>query len=151
MERRGPLAGSHVVVAVVVCALLACRFGSYDDSEVDDSDMRADVVECEDAISRLQRCCPGFEGEPIVCRYYFENNSGCTSQSTRREWPAISTSESRCIRETSCRDMIDRKICARAQEARLRTYTYSRDDSYTYGDAQDRERSSSTDHPPVCP
>lgn len=152
MARRGPFAGSHVAVSVVVCTLLACRFGSYGDSEVDDSDMRADVVECEDAVSKLQRCCPGFDGEPITCRYYFENNSGCGSSSTRREWPAIDLRESECIRNTDCAAMVDLRICERAQKARLRTFSSSSDTySPSYGDAGRTDRTESTDHPPVCP
>src|SRR3954466_13664472 len=102
-----------VAVTVVLCSLLACKGDTHDDD-----DFRFDVIECEDALARIVTCCPGFDPAPVLCDYRYDHTSGCGSgTSTTSIEPAFTPGESRCIRDTSCDDLIAHQICARAQLA----------------------------------
>ena len=72
-------------------------------------DMRQDELDCEEAVSHLQDCCPGFDSSRIECVYV----TGCTNS----EYPAISISQSQCIRRESCESLVWSHVCERAQNA----------------------------------
>ena len=89
---------------------------------------REDEVECEETADYLAECCPGFDPGTIGCTF----SRGCTSQ-TR---PVLSPSESRCIRDKSCTELVDEGICERvlARGDGIHVDTYSYDDTYGYED-----------------
>jgi len=143
LVRRIP---AGVLFALGVVAFLACKSGDTKDDEEDDNQFREDVIQCEEAIGRLERCCPDFDGSRVLCNYYFRfDTSTCGPRTTDSINPALNLSESSCVLDTSCEDLIGRGVCKRAQEAR--TYTShevrNEDDG---GDRNDRDT-----HPPVCP
>ena len=82
-------------VAILVIVLpLAC------------GDMRQDELDCEEAVSHLLACCPGFTGSHIECTYV----AGCTTTT----YPAISYLQSQCIRGESCDTLVRSGVCDRA-------------------------------------
>ena len=122
-------------------ALFACsstRSTSGGD-EHDDNNFRADVIECEDALDRLEHCCPGFDAAPVLCNFFHSKSSGCGTVSTDNVTPALSRDESECIRETSCESLVATKVCDRAQLARA------------YESHKQTPYPSTTAHAPVCP
>ena len=92
-----------VVASLLVSTLFACSWGNSDGEKHDDDNFRADVIECEDALSRLERCCPSFDSAPVLCNYYYDKSSGCSTTTTDSTEPAITTAESSCIRERCAR------------------------------------------------
>jgi hypothetical protein len=151
MVRR---AFAGVTATLVVCSLIACSNDAVSgDDEHDNNNFRADVIECEDALARLQQCCPDFDAKPVLCNYDYDKSTGCGATTTSSVEPAFSLGESSCIRETSCDRMIEAKICERAQLARAYT---SRKTTPTTPSSTSTSRSSATttekeSHAPVCP
>jgi hypothetical protein len=93
-------------------------------------------LDCEEAVSVLQSCCPGFDGSPLVCTY--SPSQGCEGSST---YPAISEDDSACIRRETCSQLVRTGVCTRAQQARAYTQTTN-----SYGDT-----SGTATPPSVCP
>jgi hypothetical protein len=102
------------IVALGVAAVLACSRPGHDE---DDNQFREDVIWCEEALARLATCCPGFDATRVECNYYFEQDEGCTATTTRQIEPALTTGESRCVRDTDCAVLVSSGVCARAQVA----------------------------------
>lgn len=128
-----------VFFALGVVALLACTHGH--DKE-DDNQFREDVIQCEEAVARLDRCCPSFDASRVLCNYYFSyDEAACSPPTTRRVSPALDLEESRCVIDTSCEDLVANGVCQRAQEAG----TYS-----STSVAGDGGRSETNTHPAVC-
>jgi hypothetical protein len=144
--RRTP---AGVFFALGVVAVLACGDGDTKDDEEDDNQFREDVIQCEEAVARLERCCPSFDGSRVLCNYYFRfDTSACGPRTTDSVQPALQLTESRCVLDTSCEDLVGRDVCERAQEAR--TYTSHRvENGSSSGESPDVNESDS--HPPVCP
>jgi hypothetical protein len=67
-------------------------------------------LDCEEAVSVLDGCCPGFAGSQLQCNY----KSDCSGTT----YPAISQSDSACIRSESCSELKSTGVCDRAQKAR---------------------------------
>jgi hypothetical protein len=132
------------LVSLVVCTLLACR--TNDDGEHDDNNFRPDVIECEDALSRLETCCPGFDAAPVLCNFYYDKSGGCGPVETNSVKPAFDESESRCIRDRSCDALVREKVCERAQAARA--YTTVSSTGSTYGSSPS---ATTVTHRAVCP
>ena len=88
------------LIAATVALMFAC------------GDMRQDELDCEEAVSHLQDCCPGFDSRRIECIY----ETGCTPQI-----PAISIQQSQCIRDESCSALVASGVCQRAQNAQTVT------------------------------
>lgn len=132
--------------ALGVVAFLACKSDETKDDEEDDNQFREDVIQCEEAVARLQRCCPSFDGSRVLCNYYFSfDKSTCGPTETRSINPALNLAESRCVIDTSCGDLVANGVCARAQEARTYTSRVVRDDE------PGRSTNERDSHPPVCP
>jgi hypothetical protein len=108
---------SPVGYALGVVLLFAC--GSISQDELD----------CEEAVSVLVHCCPGFDSTALIC---IRASSDCGSRNTS---PALSRDESKRIRGESCETLVTSGECARAQQAR--SCTTMSDFSGTY-------------YPPVC-
>jgi len=92
--RRGRLPGWLAAVAITLP--LAC------------GDMRQDELDCEEAVSHLQECCPGFTGNNVECTYV----SGCAGTT----YPEISYDQSRCIRGESCDALVRSGVCERTRQ-----------------------------------
>lgn len=135
------------------------RYDNGDDYEQDDNNFRADVIECEDALARLQRCCPDFDAKPVLCNFFHSQSSGCGTSTTSNVKPAYSTAESACIREMSCDELVDQKVYERGQKARAYTKKTSTSSSSrtsasssgTFGQTPSRPTVEEESHPPVCP
>jgi hypothetical protein len=70
---------------------------------------RQDEVECEEALARLEECCPGFDASLVRCDYL----ESCEDTT----YPSITPSESQCLRDLSC-DVIRQKRACDAIAAR---------------------------------
>ncbi len=101
-----------MLFALGVALVLACNSNGND--EEDDNQFRDDVIWCEEAIARLERCCPNFDGARVECKFYYSHNEGCGSSETRRTEPAFTKDESRCIHDTTCTALGDTGGCERA-------------------------------------
>jgi hypothetical protein len=66
---------------------------------------RQDEVECDEALARLEECCPGFHASAIRCTYI----EGCEHST----YPSILPGESRCIRDKSCDEIRQKHTCER--------------------------------------
>jgi hypothetical protein len=124
--------------------VLACGYDSR--SSVDDNNFREDVISCEDALAKLEGCCPDFRPNAVRC-HYSEIQSfpifGCTPREglpREHEEPALSLAASQCILDLSCPELVDKGVCRRAQAAK----PYVNEET-----ASDPAQSKS--HPPVCP
>ncbi|MGO8998124.1 MAG: hypothetical protein ACLQVI_32800 [Polyangiaceae bacterium] len=70
--------------------------------------IRQDELECEDAVSLLQECCPGFVASNVDCTY---TQGSCEAGTI---YPEISISQAECIRSESCQELRSSGVCARA-------------------------------------
>jgi hypothetical protein len=87
--------GRGTVLAGAIALLFACGQA-----------LRQDELDCEEAVSYLTRCCPGFAGVGVQCIY----DEGCD---TGQE-PEIAEDTSACIRSRSCAELVSSGVCARA-------------------------------------
>ncbi len=110
--RRSLRRSSAFLVGAFVTLVIACGQG-----EEDDDQFREDTLTCEEALAHLQECCPAFDPAAVACRHYYASNSGCGTSTENREEPAFDLSESRCIRNRSCADLVGDNVCPRAQKA----------------------------------
>jgi hypothetical protein len=98
---------SAYAVGAVFSVLIACT------GEVHDHDnLREEVLYCEEAVSALNECCPGFRTS-ISCEYaydYYPGSCGTSSHSNTNH-PDLSLAQSRCIISTTCDMLISKGIC----------------------------------------
>ena len=139
MHRFVRQVSSVVLVTLGVVSALACGDPDIDE---DDNQFREDVIVCEEAVARLAKCCPGFEGARVLCNYYYRHDSGggCGTSSTDSVHPALSPPESACVLDKSCEALVESGVCDRAQEAT----------TYTSREVEDSSPVLQS-HPPVCP
>jgi hypothetical protein len=97
---------------------------------VADGGLRQDEIDCEQAVSYLQGCCPNLDPSNVVCVH----DRGCSTHID----PELTIAESQCILATSCHDAIATGICER-----LRALPQPMDN--------DAGVEVNTPHPPVCP
>lgn len=124
--RRPPKAPAGVVLALGVAALLACSSNGDKD---DDNQFREDVLQCEEAVARLQRCCPSFDVGAIECRYHYSYSTGCGTTTRTRSLPAFDTSESKCVQNTSCSGIVSSGVCERALDGGVARTTIEQTDT----------------------
>lgn len=100
-EGRVCLRGSPVVLALAAFLLFAqC------------SDIERGEAECQEASAQLQDCCPGFDARKVECSS--GTSPGCGSAAPAQFFPAtFSVSDSECILESSCSDLVAKSVCAR--------------------------------------
>jgi hypothetical protein len=98
--------------------MLACNT----DEKIDDDNFREDVISCEDALAKLEGCCPGFRANAVRCQYYERTyeHSGCDSSTYehQHEDPALRLADSQCILGRSCSELVNTGVCAKAQAAK---------------------------------
>lgn len=92
-----------LLVAGVTALLFACGDA-----------LRQDELDCEEAVSQLQHCCPNFDSSRISCVYVDNSADGCNA--TPPTLPDISESQSACIRKQSCQQLITSGACSRAAQ-----------------------------------
>ncbi len=92
---------SSIVVGLGIGVLFACG-----------DPLRQDELDCEEAVSVLEGCCPGFYGSELQCVYSAPQTCGPTT------YPALSEDAAACIRGESCSQLVSSGVCARAQAAR---------------------------------
>jgi len=133
-------------------ALLLTTAMAWGESEKDDNNFQKDVIECEEALARLDKCCPDFDSTRVLCNYFYSFNSGCGSSTEERVSPALSEPESKCIRDTDCETMKAKGVCRRAQEAQTYSSRVTTDNSSsTSSGSTSGNSNTSQKHPPVCP
>jgi len=93
---------SPTLVALGVAVVFACD--PLDGEELD----------CEEAVSVLKGCCPGFDSSPLQC---IVAPGGCYGGTS----PALDQDDSTCIRKATCAQLIATGVCTRAQSARACT------------------------------
>ena len=64
---------------------------------------REDEIECEETIAKLTQCCSDADFRQVSCDYV----DACHS-TTETD---LSPDESRCIRELSCSEIVERGVC----------------------------------------
>jgi hypothetical protein len=77
-----------------------------------------DELDCEEAVTRLATCCPGFDSNIVGCESsQTTTTDGCNSTTTTT-YPALTSGEESCIRSEACGALVASGVCARAQAAR---------------------------------
>jgi hypothetical protein len=97
---------------------------------VADGGLRQDELECEEAVSYLQGCCPSFAGATVTCVH----DVGCGVGSET----ALSIDESECILAESCDQIVASHLCERVKNLPSPM-------------VNSIDPSKATSHPPVCP
>jgi hypothetical protein len=88
---------SGLSIALIVGLVLACT-------------IREDEFACEDAVSRLKDCCPGFDPSRVDCT--FTSGDGCGGD----VHPEINPTNASCIRGEACDALQSTGVCARAMK-----------------------------------
>ena len=91
--------------------------GADDAPETDDQNFREEVLLCEEAVGKLDTCCPDIDWSTVQCNYRHTTTGGCTDGTADFEDPALNLAESRCILDTSCEDIHRNGVCTRAKAA----------------------------------
>lgn len=76
-----------------------------------------DELVCEEAVSKLQDCCRGFDARRLPC---VRSEGGCKTSDTR---PALSVRASQCILDKQCSAVVSEGVCDRAITGSLLPYT----------------------------
>lgn len=127
----------------VVIVLVTLGVSAKASNTRDDNDLDMTVLSCEEALGKLEECCPGFDPETITCMDQTFDVTGCGVHQQGRRLPAYTRKESECIRETSC-DELRKSVCKRAAAATERGgYRETTEDSSKVVDNNRR--------PAVCP
>lgn len=112
----------------------------------DRDDLTYDVLACENAVAKLEQCCPSFPARNLSCVDERYDREGCGTRQRGRELPSFDDVESSCLLETPCPALIERGICKRAAEAQPRGFEYSTD-----LDTGATSTINKDDRPRVCP
>lgn len=149
-SRPHKLPAAGVLFALAVALVLACNSNA---DEEEDNQFREDVIWCEEAVARLERCCPGFDATRVECTFYFSRHEGCGATDIKHVEPAFTTEESHCIRETACARLVETGVCERAAQsgAARSTFTSVSTSSTSSGASGTSSTSGSPPRPTVCP
>lgn len=82
-----------MLISVVLLGALAPR--------AQGEELRQDTFLCEDAVSRLGHCCPGFDPATFQCNY--DPGDGCANRPA--SYPEIDISTARCLLASTCSDI----------------------------------------------
>jgi hypothetical protein len=69
--------------------------------------LRNDEVDCEEAVKRMEDCCPGFNHDAVQCVF----NDGCGIS-----YPDLTPGESSCIIGASCNALLGAGVCQRVEQ-----------------------------------
>ena len=85
--------------------------------------IKQDEIDCEEALSHLQGCCPDFVANEVQCESsQTTTDDGCNTVTTTT-YPALSSAERSCILGEACGELVASGVCDRAQAARGYTTT----------------------------
>lgn len=77
------------------------------------SEIQHDETECQEASAHLEDCCRGFDARNVQCAT--GTSGGCGSSVPAQTFPAtFAVSDSECILDSSCGDLVAKGVCARA-------------------------------------
>jgi hypothetical protein len=119
MKRLAPYAAGLVFALGFV---FACT------NDVNDNEQfREDVIACENAVARIESCCPDVAPPADACRYHYDKHymdCGCSSSAQsyteEKAWPVLAVDESDAIaRAPSCASV----MCADARAKLAREHT----------------------------
>ena len=101
LRRRitGPIAFAGVVAVVLSCG-----------------EIREDEMLCEEAVSRLDECCPEIDPRRLNCIY----QDGCGTDLT----PVFTAAASECLRDRGCDDLKSRGVCDGLKKLSYVPYPY---------------------------
>ena len=68
-------------------------------------EIRQDEFICENAVSHLQECCPGFDPTRVACSY----DTGCGITT----FPELDSTQGQCILGDSCQALVTNGVCSR--------------------------------------
>jgi len=106
-----------------------------------DGGLREDEIDCEEAVSYLQQCCPHFkQTETLQCEY----SDGCGVTE-----PALSIDQSQCILGLSCQQIVANGICEKARN--LASPSTGTDLDLGFGGGFSADDGSSSTPGTVCP
>ena len=91
-------------VALLVGVALSC------------GDISEEEMVCEEAVARLETCCPEIDPRRINCVYA----QSCDAELV----PVLTPRASACVAETSCDDLKARGSCQRIRELSFEPYQY---------------------------
>lgn len=103
---------AYVPIALLMLVLFLPRRGSADSK--DGNNFRESVIQCEEALSYLEDCCPGFDATQVACHYFYSDSTDCSGhRSVEHDEPDLSEDESACILDRSCNDLVTQGVCQR--------------------------------------
>jgi hypothetical protein len=114
-------------------------------------DFTEEVMSCEEAMSKLARCCGEFDPTRFRCVDDDRTFEGCGGGLYReRTLPLLDLKESQCIRELPCDALAQTKVCDRVKAASERTTKTTLESA---PDSSDRTGTSegALTRPAVCP
>ena len=114
-------------------------------SETDDENFREEVLLCEEAVAKLDTCCPDVDWSTVRCDYRHTTTGGCSDGTADLEDPALNLGESHCVLDTSCEEIQRSGVCTRAKAAQPYLTKVRRSPNGPDTDLGSRS------HPPVCP
>ncbi len=97
MTPRSRKWSSGFTVSLLVAIVLGCGTNTQEE------------LVCEDAVSHLLDCCPGFDAHNVDCTY---QPPGCGVSGV---YPEIDSAQSSCIRAESCSRLQETGVCSRAE------------------------------------
>jgi hypothetical protein len=114
----------RTLVRVLVPPLLVASVFACASSSTESNNFREEVFYCEEALARLESCCPGFSARQVTCYHYYRESTGCDGKTTStHEDPAIGLRDSQCILDKDCSALVTGRVCERAQVAKYPTTT----------------------------
>lgn len=123
---KTPLRRAGALGALCLVALSVPRFAAgADGDERERHDWTEEVVSCEEAMSKLARCChDDFTLDGKACTDEDSTSTGCDGGRYRTQLkPLLDLAESQCVRGTPCDDLHRLGICHRVQVAEARSKT----------------------------
>jgi hypothetical protein len=139
MRSRSKFSPGSILLTAMLLFKCVQPAAASSSTTTNDDNFREDVFACEEAVVRLEECCPDFDGADIKCEYYYSRTvteSACTGQtsySTTHLEPAITMKSAVCIEATPCTDLVARGVCERAKAAKQRDYgSYAQGSSGSY-------------------
>jgi hypothetical protein len=138
--RKHPLATAFMIAGFIVVTR-----GASASSNDEKNNFRPDVFACEDAVSQLASCCPGFDASQVRCEHLDYQDAGCDIYTTYRESPTFDENESACIVAMDCASLVAQHVCERAAAAK------APQSSSSYESGSQKGGSSQDKGAPVCP
>ena len=96
-----------LVLPLAACTVVLCSFACGDA-------LHQDELDCEEAVSHLEACCPGFVASSNLRCIYDDPGCGTVTE------PAIPEDAAGCIRNKSCDTVVQDGVCAAIASAQAK-------------------------------